>query len=224
MKREFLKGLGIEGLTDEVIEKIMAENGKDIEATKTKADKSQEIENLKSQLSEKDKLIEEANSQIENFKGMDVEGIKKAADEYKTKYEQSAADLKAKEEVYQKQLADQQYDFRVKEYLGQHKFTNDFVKDAFEKTFKEQGFKVGEDGKFLGADDYIKSFSEKNQGVFAPVEAPKPNNEPSVQFAAATSGGQAPTKGMSLLDAMKAGNAGQNVDLGQVGKFAVQQQ
>ena len=79
MQRKFLEELkiGDQSLTKEQIDSIMAENGKDIEATKAKADKSQEIENLKSQLSEKDKLIEEANVQIENFKGMDVEGIKK---------------------------------------------------------------------------------------------------------------------------------------------------
>ena len=35
MKREFLKA--IEGLSDEAIDKIMAENGKDIEAEKAKA-------------------------------------------------------------------------------------------------------------------------------------------------------------------------------------------
>ena len=36
MKREFLKNLNIEGLTDEIINKIMEENGKDVEAVKAK--------------------------------------------------------------------------------------------------------------------------------------------------------------------------------------------
>lgn len=221
MKKEELIALGID---EEVAKKVMAINGADIENAKAKADKSQEIEKLQSELESKDKMLNEANSQIEKFNGMDIEGIKKEAESWKTKYSEFEANAKVEKEAFEKKLADQQYDFRVKEYLGQHKFTNDFVKDAFEKTFKEQGFKLGEDGKFLGADDYVKSFAEKNQGVFAPIEAPKPSNEPSVQFAASTSGGTAPQKGMSLLDAMKAGNAGQSVDLGQVGKFAVQQQ
>ena len=64
MKKEELIALGVD---EEVAKKIMAINGSDIENAKAKADKSQEIENLKSQLSEKDKLIEEANVQIENF-------------------------------------------------------------------------------------------------------------------------------------------------------------
>ena len=50
MKREFLKS--IEGLTDEAIDKIMAEAGKDVEAAKAKAGQAtekltQELENAK---------------------------------------------------------------------------------------------------------------------------------------------------------------------------------
>lgn len=220
MKKEELIALGVD---EEIAKKIMAINGADIENAKSKADKSQEIEKLQSELESKDKMLNEANSQIEKFNGMDIEGIKKEAESWKTKYSEFEANAKVEKEAFEKKLAEQQYDFRVKEYLGQHKFTNDFVKDAFEKTFKEQGFKLGEDGNFLGADDYIKGFQEKNPGVFA-VEAP-PSNEPQIQqFSAATSGGATPVKGMSVLEAMKAANAGQSVDLGQVGKFAVQQQ
>ncbi len=42
--------------------------------------KETELKNINIQLTE-------ANKQIESFKGMDVEGIKKAADDWKTKYE-----------------------------------------------------------------------------------------------------------------------------------------
>jgi small-conductance mechanosensitive channel len=88
MKREFLEELKLE---KELIDKIMAENGKDIEAEKAKVTtKSAEIDGLKTQLNE-------ANKQIESFKGMDIEGIKKAADEYKTKAEQ--AEVEAKKQI-----------------------------------------------------------------------------------------------------------------------------
>ena len=71
MKREFLKELE---LTDEVIDKIMAENGKDIEKHKTQAETVRaELDTVKGQLSE-------ANKQIEGFKDLDVDGIKKAAE------------------------------------------------------------------------------------------------------------------------------------------------
>ena len=168
MKRDFLKGLKIEvdgkevTLTDAIIDSIISENGKDIEATKAKADKTQEIENLKSQLSEKDKLIEEANVQIENFKGMDVEGIKKAADEYKAKYEQAAAEAKTKETEYQQKLAEQAYEFKLNETVSTLKFPNELTKNAFVNELKAKKLPL-EGEKLLGFDDYIKEVGEKNQ-------------------------------------------------------------
>ena len=59
MKREYLKSLE---LSEEIIDKIMDENGKDVEAVKNKY---ADYDNIKVQL-------KEANKQIENFKNMDL--------------------------------------------------------------------------------------------------------------------------------------------------------
>jgi F0F1-type ATP synthase membrane subunit b/b' len=183
MKKEELVALGID---EEVVKKIMAINGTDIENAKAKAGQatekvSQELENLKSQLSEKDKLIEEANVQIENFKGMDIEGTKKAADEWKTKFEQTQNDLKAKEEEYKNQLQQKDYEFKVNDIISQHKFVDDFAKDAFKKNLIDQAFKFGEDGTLQGANDYINKFKEDHKGIFVVEEAPS-NEPPAPQF------------------------------------------
>ena len=87
MERKFLEDLGLE---KDVIDKIMAENGKDIEAEKQKltAQKA-ELDGIKKQLNE-------ANQQIESFKGMDIEGIKKAAEDWKVKAE--TAELEAQKD------------------------------------------------------------------------------------------------------------------------------
>ena len=78
MKREDLKK---QGLTDEQIDFVMAENGKDIEKYKNLADtRKTEIDNLERQL-------ETANKEIEEFKDLDIEEIKQKADDYKKKYE-----------------------------------------------------------------------------------------------------------------------------------------
>ena len=69
MKREYLKSLE---LSEEIIDKIMDENGKDVEAVKNKY---ADYDNIKVQL-------KEANKQIENFKNMDIDKIKKAADDW----------------------------------------------------------------------------------------------------------------------------------------------
>ena len=88
MKREFLKELGLE---KEAVEQIMTEHGKDVEGLKQQISTLEtEKENLSGQLAE-------ANQQMEDFKGMDIEGIKAAAEEWKTKAE--AAEAKAKADV-----------------------------------------------------------------------------------------------------------------------------
>lgn len=88
MKREFLKELGLE---KEAVEQIMTEHGKDVEGLKQQISTLEtEKENLSGQLAE-------ANHQMEDFKGMDIEGIKAAAEEWKTKAE--AAEAKAKADV-----------------------------------------------------------------------------------------------------------------------------
>ena len=159
MKREFLKSLG---LTDEQIDSIMSENGKDIEKHKAATEKSnQEIETLKTELTGVKTQLNDANIQIQGFKDMDIEGIKKSADEWKTKYEADTAALK-------QEMEKKEYDFNIEKFIGAYEFTSDFAKKAFVEEFKAKEFKV-EEGKFLGADDFIKNFKETNKGVFKDV-------------------------------------------------------
>lgn len=88
MKTEFLQSIkiGEQTLTKEIIDAIMAENGKDIEAAKKPF---ADYEDIKGQLTE-------ANTTIEGFKAMDIDGIKKAADEWKAKAEKAEQDAAAK--------------------------------------------------------------------------------------------------------------------------------
>lgn len=88
MKREFLQNIkiGDQVLTKEIIDAIMDENGKDIEAAKKPF---ADYEDIKGQLTE-------ANKTIEGFKAMDIDGIQKAADEWKAKAEKAEQDAAAK--------------------------------------------------------------------------------------------------------------------------------
>ncbi len=88
MKTDFLKELGLE---KDVIDKIMAENGKDIEGYKAQVS---QLETEKANLTQQ---LGDANTQIEGFRSLDVEGIKAAADEYKAKFE--ASEKKAKADI-----------------------------------------------------------------------------------------------------------------------------
>lgn len=171
MKREFLKSLGLE---DEVIDKIMSENGKDVEKQKREAEKAAEkIKSLEAEIETNKQTLAEANSQIEKFKGMDIESIQKSADEWKTKYENFQTDVENQKSEFEKKMKAQEYEFAAKEYINGLKFTNDFTKNAFLKEFMGQELKLAE-GKFLGTEDYINQFKEKNPGVFA-EETAEPN-------------------------------------------------
>lgn len=88
MKTEDLKA---QGLTEEQITYVMAENGKDI--AREQGDKK----TLEKELEDTKTLLKDANKQIDSFKSMDIETIKKTAEDYKTKYEE--ADKKSKEDI-----------------------------------------------------------------------------------------------------------------------------
>lgn len=81
MKRDFLRNfkVGDNELPKEVIDAILDENGRDIDTVKKQYG---DYDTVKKQL-------EEANKTIEDFKGMDIEGIKKAADDWKKKAEEA---------------------------------------------------------------------------------------------------------------------------------------
>lgn len=173
MKREFLKELGLE---DSVIDKVMGENGKDVEKQKKETEKATEkIKNLETELEANKQTLDEANSQIEKFKEMDIEGIKNSAEEWKTKYESFQTEAENQKTELEKKMQTQEYEFAAKDYINSLKFANDFTKNAFLKEFIGQELKLS-DGKFLGADDYIKQFKESNPGVFAD-ENTNPDNQ-----------------------------------------------
>ena len=149
MKREFLEGLGIE---KENIDKIMAENGKDIEGIRSNlSTKEQELADAK-------KLLEDANNKIEGFKDLDVDAIKKEAQEYKEAFEKAEREGKEKLEALQ-------YETELEKYMNSHAFASERIKNSIYNDMKNKGFKL-EDGKFLGADDYIKQLQEKEPESF----------------------------------------------------------
>ena len=88
MKREFLQNfkVGDQAIPKEIIDAILDENSRDIgEAKKPFAD----YDAIKQQLAE-------AGKTIEGFKGMDIDAVRKEADEWKAKAEQAKEDADAK--------------------------------------------------------------------------------------------------------------------------------
>ena len=157
MKKEDLLA---QGLTEEQVSYVMAENGKDIERVKTKLTAAETARD------EYKEQLEAANTTIQSYKDMDIEGIKQSASDWEKKYND---DLKA----MQDKLEGQAYDFALKEYVSGYQFTSDLVKEAVIAQLKAQGFKLN-DGKFLGADDFMKQLKEANPSAFADAGIKQP--------------------------------------------------
>lgn len=174
MKTEFLKGLG---LNEDQITAVMAEHGKDItkyqddsaKLTKEKEQLNTKVSNLESELKTTNQTLADANSQIEKFKEMDIESIKAGAEEWKTKYETSLEEAKKQKEQFEADMKAKDYDYAVNNYMNGFKFVDDVVKEAVVNQFKAKEFKV-ENGKFLGADEYMKEYQEQHKALFVQNE------------------------------------------------------
>jgi hypothetical protein len=147
MKREDLKKLGIE---DSLVDSIMALHGSDIEKHKTDLATAQtELGSLKTQLTE-------AGATIEGFKKLDVDGIKAAADEWKTKAEKAATDGAAS-------IAALKFDHALEKAL-----TDARVKDsvAVRAHLKPDMLKLGEDGAFIGLKEQLDPLKSSKDYLF----------------------------------------------------------
>ncbi len=165
MTREFLKSLGIEDKT--ILDKIMDENGKDIETEKTKFG---DYDSIKSQLSE-------ANKQIEEFGKLDYDGLKKSADDYKAKFEQAQAESK-------KQLDEMRFNHALDGALTGAKARNIKAVRALLETEK---LKLNKDGTLTGLSEQLDALKKDNAYLF---EEEKSEN-PAFLGGAGTNGGNA---------------------------------
>ena len=142
MKREFLEDLGLE---KDVIDKIMDENGKDINAEKAKLTaKDEEIETLKGQ-------VEEANKEIESYKDMNIDDIKASADEW---------EAKAKEN--EKALQTLKNDTALKDAVRAYDTVDE---EVLLKLINRDEVKFDDDG-ISGLDDQVKALKESKPYLF----------------------------------------------------------
>ena len=102
MKTEFLQNLkvGDQPLSKEVIDAILAENGRDIEAAKKPY---ADYDHIKTQL-------DEAQKTIKGLQDQDIEGVRKSAKDWEEKYNQAVKDHEAK-------LADMAFDRKLEDAI-----------------------------------------------------------------------------------------------------------
>jgi len=157
MKREFLEGLGLE---KEAIDKIMTENGTDIEKHK------QEAESVKSDLISAQEQLTAATATIDELKKStgDSEVLKGKIQEY----EAQISELKVNSENTKK------------EFSLREKLKDAGIKDVDYLMFKHGGldkFAFDQDGNPIGVDETIAPYKESIPYLFESAKG-KPNYEP----------------------------------------------
>ena len=157
MERKFLEGLNID---KENIDKIMDENGKDIQREQDKA--KTEIDAEKQKYSDLEKLLNDANQKIESFKDIDPDKLNK-----------EIADWKEKAENAQKERDKIEQDSTAKDLLRKAGVSDDLSLNAILGEFNKKGLKY-DNGTFIGAKEVIDGLKSLYPRHFESLE-PNPN-------------------------------------------------
>lgn len=154
MKRDFLEGLGVPA---EAIDKIMAENGKDIEGAKAKF---ADYDDIKSQL-------KNANETLEKFKDYD---------QTKAEVEKYRAELKKSQEESAAKIAAMERSAKVRDFLSGKKFVNDITRDAIAAQMGDALAADGSKGKSLK--DIFDEITKDKADILKDDDAPTPPTVP----------------------------------------------
>lgn len=151
--------------------------------------------------------LADANAEIQSYKDMDIDGIKRKASEWENKYNTETAALNEK-------LAQQERAFARDMFFKGYQFSSQFAEDGVKAAFDKQEFKLV-DGEFMGAKDYMNKLmtddATKSAFVIEPEGGnneggdPQPSNQP--QFSQQQRQPQNPPKPKKTLsDWMRAAN------------------
>lgn len=154
MKRDFLKDLGLDA---DVIDKIMAENGNDINKAKGDAEKlNAELEQTKSDL-------QKANETLDKFK--DYDNVKAEVEKYKADAEKSKTE-------YEQKIAKMERAAKIKDFTGSKQFVNDFTRDSINRMI-DDAMQLKEN-KDKTIEELFKSFTDGKTDILKNVDAPTP--------------------------------------------------
>lgn len=135
--------------------------------------------------------LETANTTIQSYKDMDIDGIKQSAKDWETKYNTETQKLRDK-------LADMEYSRTVETAVSGLKFTSAAAKKAFMADLTAKKL-TAQDGKLLGLDDFVSAYKQNDPSAFA-SEVPAP------QFVKPSTPQQRTTDGQAEVDAFYANN------------------
>ena len=156
MKRKFLEDLGLE---KEAIDKIMAENGNDVNTAKA------DYDSLKQQLDAANMHIQERDIQLETLKNStgDMEALKQQIASLQS-------DNQATKEKYEAAMKDLKLSTAIKLALGDSAQDADLVAGLFDKS----KLIMSDDGKITGLDEQMKALKKEKAFLFKEEKAPQP--------------------------------------------------
>lgn len=163
--------------------------------------KDTELNGVKSQL-------EEANNTIQSYVDMDIEGIKKSAAEWEEKAKSANTELENK-------LTEQARAYSKELFFKEYKFSSKAAENGIRADFDSKDFKL-EDGKFLGAKEYMDNLMQNDDYKAAFVIDTNKEPESIPNHPKWTDGKQnppTPPKKKSLLELMKEKNNNPNADI-----------
>lgn len=162
MKKEELEALK---LTEEQIKEVFKLNGIDVESAKG------DLKTKETELTTVKEQLKTANKEIETYKSMDIDTIKKSADEYKTKFEE--AETMAKENLKKVQL-----DYKLETLLLKEGAVNTKAVKAL-----LDASKISLDGENLvGVDDQLKAIKESEKWAFGAQQVVRTGQQHQASF------------------------------------------
>ena len=132
----------------------------------------------------------------------DIEALKTASkdlSELQKKYDKET-------KAYQAQLSQQAYEFAVKEFANSKQFTSKAAQRDFTQAMIAKKLQF-EDGKLIGAEDFVQMYAKDNDDAFAKKSDPKP------QFVQSTEPKKPDKLTLSLLMKMKNDNPDAVIDI-----------
>ena len=155
MKRDFLEGLGLE---KDMVDRIMAENGADLEREKAKTNAA------KADLADAQGKLTAASAELESLKAsnVDADNVRQQLSSLQAKYDKDTGELCG-------QLADRDYSDTIASAVAGKglKFSSKSAERAFMAALKEKRLEV-KDGELTGLDDFIKDQKEADPEAFVP--------------------------------------------------------
>lgn len=197
MKTEDLKA---QGLSDEQIQFVMKENGKDIKELQTKNGK------LEDDLTEMTTRATTAEDTLKKFDGIDPEQIQTELADWKKKAEDAEKDYNAK-------IAERDFSDALRTELESIKFSSESAKEAISAKIKEAGLKLS-NGKILGLNDLLEQIKEKDASAFVDEDAEQAKGK-AASFTKPGTGGGKPGQRYTMSELMKMKNENPDLDISQ---------